>query len=329
MHISNETKVGALTVIAVTLLVLGYNFLKGKSLTRKSDLIYAKFTDIGALDISNPVKIKGYKIGNVYDIASSDANVSEVVVAISLVEKVNIPNNSTASILSSLTGTSSINIVPGNSRDFIGYGDTLKSVINQDILSRVMSNVDPLLISVKGAVDTLQRLLTGFNNVLDLPTQVHFKSIIKRLDQTAQHLSNILDPENSALSRTLKNADSFSHNLNKNNQQINTIIEQLNTTTKQLSEANIKETVTQVNQTLSDIQILLQKTKGRDGTVGLLLNDPRLYESLQQTSRSLTILMDDLKTHPKRYVSFSVFGKKDKSKPLNQPLSDTIQPQQR
>lgn len=78
-----------------------------------------------------------------------------------------------------------------------------------------------------------------------------------------------------------------------------------------------------------EMQTVLQKTKSTDGTVGLLLNDPKLYNNLQQTSRSLNTLLDDLKTHPKRYVSFSVFGKKDKSQPLNAPLSDTIQLQQR
>ena len=139
----------------------------------------------------------------------------------------------------------------------------------------------------------------------------------------------MLDPKTSALSKTLRNADTFTQNLNANNHHINAIIEQLNATTKQISEVNIKETVSHLNHTLAAIQTLLEKAKGKEGTVGLLLNDPRLYENLQQTSRSLTILLDDLKTHPKRYVSFSVFGKKEKLPPLKKPLSDTIQPQQR
>ncbi|MFN9710822.1 MAG: MlaD family protein [Bacteroidota bacterium] len=329
MQISNETKVGALTVIAVTLLVLGYNFLTGKSISGKSNTIYVKFTDVGALDIANPVKIKGFRIGNVSDISSSDASVSEVIVSISLQETVKIPSNSVATIINSLTGTSSINIIPGNSKEFISYGDTLLSTVSPDLLSKVMNNVDPLLISVKSAVDTLQQLLNGFNRVLDLPTQTHFRSIIKELDQSSKSLSTLLNPENGSLANTLKNADTFTQNLNTNNNNINDIINNLKITAQQLSESSIKETVTQLQNTLSEVQVLLKKASSKDGSVGMLLNDPTLYNNLQQTSRSLTILIDDLKTNPKRYVSLSIFGKKDKTKPLTAPLSDTVQQQQR
>jgi phospholipid/cholesterol/gamma-HCH transport system substrate-binding protein len=324
MRISNETKVGALTVISVTLLVLGYNFLKGKSLTRKTDVIYARFSDVGALEISNAVKIKGFRVGNVYDISSSDQSVSEVIVTISLQEKVQIPVNSVATIVNSLTGASSIFIIPGDATEYISLGDTLKTTQNPDILSKVMSGIDPLLISVEHAVDTLRKLLSGINNMLDAPTQAHFRSIVKELDQSSQNLAILLNPESGALAKTLHNADSFTQNLNKNNRNINETIENLKTTSQQIAQTQIKETVQQVNVTLQDFQSIVQKAKGRDGTIGLLLNDPQLYNSLQRTSKSLNTLLDDLKTHPKRYVSFSVFGKKDKTQPLKAPLSDTI-----
>ena len=127
MQISNEMKVGALTVVSLTLLILGYNFLKGKDLTKKSNVIYAKFTDVGALEVSNPVKVKGFRIGNVYRVSNADRQVTEVVVTINLLEDVLIPVNSVAVISSSLTGTSSINIMPGNATNFLKEGDTLRT----------------------------------------------------------------------------------------------------------------------------------------------------------------------------------------------------------
>jgi phospholipid/cholesterol/gamma-HCH transport system substrate-binding protein len=323
MQISNETKIGALTIVAVTLLVLGYNFLKGKDLTKKSNVIYAKFTDVGALEISNPVKIKGFRIGNVYKIGNTDKKVTEVVVTINMQEDVLIPKNSVAIISSSLTGTSSINIMPGNSSDYIKEGDTLQSSNNPDLLGKVMNSLDPILISAKQTIDTLKRVLVSFNDILDPQAQANIKGIIANLESGTANLNGLLDNQNGALAKTLTNAEEFTRNLNQNNEKLNASIENFHQFSDKLSDVEIKTTVDELNNTITQVQTLLGKFNQNDGTIGLLLNDPKLYNNLEQTAYSLNILLDDLKTHPKRYVSFSLFGKKDKTTPLNSPLSDT------
>jgi phospholipid/cholesterol/gamma-HCH transport system substrate-binding protein len=322
MQISNETKVGALTVIAITLMFLGYNFLKGKSVTRKSNTIYAKFSDVGSLEISNPVKIKGFRVGIVNDVRGTDPSVSEVVVAINLQEKVNIPSNSTAVIINSLTGVSSINIIPGDGQTYIKSGDTLRSTTNPDMLSKVMSSIDPVMSSVKLALDTLQQILNSVNRTFDVNAQKNLQDVVENLKNASSSLDHLLDQDNGALASTLSNTARFTENLNKNNENINALIENLRKTSDQLAQADLQKTISSLHQTLEEIQTVLQKTKGKDGTVGLLLNDTALYHNLQQTSRSLTILLDDMKMHPKRYVHFSLFGKKEKSKPLSAPLSE-------
>ncbi|MFN5333564.1 MAG: MlaD family protein [Bacteroidota bacterium] len=328
MQISNETKVGALTIIAVTFLVLGYNFLRGKSvINNKSNVIYAKFADIGTLDISNPVKIKGYRIGNVSDINGTDENISEVVIAINLKTKVNIPKNSKAVIINSLTGVSTVSIIPGNDPNFLRSGDTLLSEPNPDLMSKVMTGLDPVLISMKATVDTLRNVLHGINNVLSPNTQNDLKATIENVRISSKNLSVLLDSESGSFAKTLNNTAQFTENLNKNNAEIHSIISHLNTTSHNLSQTKFKEAVDTLNQTLSSLQTVLNKLKDKDGTMGLLLNDPALYNQLEQTGRSLHILLDDLKTNPKRYVHFSLFGKKDKSKPLSAPLSDSARKQ--
>ncbi len=324
MQVSNETKVGALTVIAVTLLVLGYNFLKGKSLLKKSNVIYARFTDVGALEISNMVKIKGFRIGNVYKIDNMDKDVSEVIVTINMTEDINIPKNSVAVINSSLTGSASISVLPGNATSFISFGDTLQSNSNPDILSKVMTSVDPVMANVKQAIDSLKLVLSNLNSVFDEHTKANLKAVISNLKTTSDDLTVMLNSKNGALAKTLNNVETFTTNLNGNNEKLNTTIENLKNTSQKLSEVEIKETVANLNNTITQLQGILQKANKGDGSLGLLLNDPKLYNNLQNTSRSLNILVDDLKLHPKRYVSLSIFGKKDKTEPLKAPLADSI-----
>jgi phospholipid/cholesterol/gamma-HCH transport system substrate-binding protein len=323
MQISNETKIGALTIVAITLLVLGYNFLKGKDLTRKSNVIYAKFTDVGALEISNPVKIKGFRIGNVYQIGNSDKQVTEVIVTINLQEDVLIPKNSVAVISSSLTGTSSINIMPGNASQYLKAGDTLQSSNNPDLVGKVMNSLDPILISAKQTIDTLKRVLINFNDILDPQTKANLQKIIANLESGTENLNGLLDNQNGALAKTLVNAEEFTRNLNQNNEKLNASIENFNQFSEKLTDLELKSTVDELNTTITQVQTLIGKFNQSDGSIGLLLNDPKLYNNLEQTAKSLNTLLDDFRIHPKRYVSFSLFGKKEKTLPLTAPLSDS------
>lgn len=323
MTVSNETKVGALTVIAVTLLVLGYNMLKGKNLIKRSDVIYARFTDVGSLEISSPVKVKGFRIGNVYSIDASDENIREVIVAINVDQKVNIPVNSLAVINGSLTGTTSLNINPGNAATYIKVGDTLRSETTADLMSKLNSSVDPVLANIKQAVDSLKMVLSSFNSVFDEGNKANLKAVIANLKNTSANLNDLLNSKDGSLAKTLKNAETFTTNLNKNNDNLNATIENFKTTSKKFSELELKETINGLNTTVTQLKDVMEKINKGDGSLGMLVNDKKLYNNLQNTVRSLNILLDDLKTHPKRYVSFSVFGKKDKGTPLNAPLADS------
>ena len=124
MRVSNETKVGALTVIAVTVIILGFNFLRGKTLFKSGNMIYAKYADTKGLIVSNPVFVNGYQVGSVFEIENQKDNLAEIIVSVKLNESYKIPNNSVATIQDNPLGISSISIVLGNATSFFKFGDT-------------------------------------------------------------------------------------------------------------------------------------------------------------------------------------------------------------
>ena len=132
-----------------------------------------------------------------------------------------------------------------------------------------------------------------------------------------------MNNQSGALAKTLGNLEDFSGGLARNSGKIDSTLTNLEKTTKMLSNANIDQAVMSLKNTLFKLDNTIAKIDSKEGTLGMLLNDRKLYDELHQTSRSLTILLDDFRTHPKRYVNISVFGKKEKGGALKAPLHDS------
>jgi len=151
----------------------------------------------------------------------------------------------------------------------------------------------------------------------------NFTSIIANLARSSASLQIMLNDKTSSLARSMVHLDSFTNNLASNNQRITGTLDNLEKTTNKLANAKIDETLQSAQATMNSLKDAINKVNSTDGTMGLLLNDKKLYLNLENTARSLNILLDDLRMHPKRYVSISVFGKKDKGNQLMAPLNDT------
>src|SRR5688572_13196178 len=155
MKISNETKVGALTAIAIAVLVLGFNFLKGTNLTERNDEIYSIFPDIKGLQVSNPVFIKGLQVGKISEMYEKDNNLSGIVVVVTLNKDINIPSNSMAIINSDLLGSTSLEIMMGNNTTYVQHGDTLMSTSKLGIMTEITKSLNPALSSVNKTLNSL------------------------------------------------------------------------------------------------------------------------------------------------------------------------------
>lgn len=323
MKISNETKIGALTAIAIALLILGFNFLKGKDLFEHSKKIYAVFKSVEGLETSNSVKIKGLEVGSVYTISPVDKNVDGIVVAISMKKDVNIPKNSIAIIDAGLIGSADIIIKKGDSQDLINDGDTLTTQEKGNLLSEVQSNLSPVVSRLSSTLGSLDSLIRVIGGLFDPTVKNNFAAIIANLARSSASLQVILNEKTGALAHSMVHLDSFTNNLANNNQRITGTLDNLEKTTGKLANAKIDETLKSAQDAMTSLNNAVNKMNSTSGTLGLLLNDKKLYQNLESTTRSLNTLLDDLRVHPKRYVNISVFGKKDKSGPLSAPLSDS------
>lgn len=327
MKINKETKVGILTLVALGLLIAGFNFLKGRDVFNRTKKIYAVFDKLGALAKSNEVKINGLTIGSVYDMEETDKNVSGIKVTISLSRDINIPSNSVAYISAPIAGlgSSTILIEKGDATTYLKDGDVINTRIDEGLLGGLTSEVAPTLAKIRNALDSLNRVFGNINKLFDSDTKGNLQSTIANLNTATRSLSQLMDSKNGPVAQTLDNVNSITGNFRKNNDSITAIINNTKRFTDQLSAMDLKQTMDTLQSAIVTLKSTIGKIATNEGSLGALINDRQLYDKLNDVLLSSEILLDDLRTHPKRYVNFSIFGKKDKGGALTSPSKkDTI-----
>jgi phospholipid/cholesterol/gamma-HCH transport system substrate-binding protein len=325
MKIANETKIGVLAVVAIIGLILGFNFLKGSSLFEHSKKIYAVFNNVEGMEISNSVKINGLQIGSVSAIDAADKDLKGgIIVTITLKNNVNIPKNSMGMINSGLISASFIQIDKGDSPDLLNNGDTLTTRDKPNLVSQVQASINPVLVRLGGTLESLDSLTQVIGSLFDPKLKNNFSAIVANLAVSSASLQSMLNTQTGALAQSLKNVSSFTGNLAKDNEQVDKTLQNVEKATSKLANAKIEETVESLQSTMGELKAVIVKMNSSNGSLGLLLNDKRLYQNLESSTRSLNTLLDDFRVHPKRYVNISVFGRKDKTGPLTAPISDSV-----
>ncbi|TKK68511.1 MCE family protein [Ilyomonas limi] len=332
MKISNETKIGALTVIAVALLILGFNFLKGKSFFKSGNFLYAIYKDTKALAPSNAVYMNGYQIGSVYEIEPANKTVTQLVVTIKLKESFDIPKNSVATINSNPLGSPSVEINPGNSSAYFKNEDTIRTAEESGLLGTLTNKMGPVVDQLTSTFHSLDSVLKNFNSILDPRVKGNLQSTVANInDATAAlvtasaSLNRLLDTQTGALAGTLGNLQSFSKNLAENNSTLTHTLQNVDSVTNNLAKADIQGVMNQLSTASARLDSAMAQLNSPKSSIGALLYDRQLYNNLNNTAISLHTLMDDLRVHPKRYVNISLFGKKDKGNYITSPLKqDTV-----
>lgn len=333
MKLSNETKVGVLAIAAILVLILGFNFLKGQKVFSKPYVLYAKFSDIGALERSNQVKINGLSVGTVHEFKPADKEVNSIIVEIHLLNKdIRIPKNSVAVIDGSILGSAYINVAKGDARTYYKSGDTVSTRIDPTLMSDLKAQIAPTIIRLNGTFDSLKVTIGALNSVFDPNTKNNLRSMVANLNLSSAQLAQLLNAQTGVIYRSFQNVDALTGNLARNNDVINRSIRNVETATSNVANADIQGTVNQLKSTIAELQATVAKMNTNSGTLGLLMNDRELYDRfnsianrLNSTALSAEILFDDIRVHPKRYVNISLIGGGNKGEPLTSPAAkDTV-----
>ena len=295
-YITKEVRIGIAGIIALCVLVYGINWLKGIHMFQPSSYFYAKFQNVNGLTKSSPVFADGVRVGIVHDIFYDYTNPGNVVVEVELDTELRIPKGSSAELVSELMGGVRMNILLANNpREKYAVGDTIPGTLNNGM----MESVAKLMPQVQEMLPKLDSILISLNTILgdkSIPATLH------SIEKTTANLAVVSSQVKGLMSNDIPQLTS----------KLNTIGDNFVTISGNLKEVDYAATFKKIDETLSNVKMLTEKLNSKDNTLGLLFNDPTLYNNLNATTENAAGLLKDLKEHPKRYVHFSLFGKKDK-----------------
>lgn len=299
IKIRNEIKIALVAVAGIVALFIGMNFLKGTNLFTGSKTYCFAFDDISGLTKSSPIYASGYQVGLVKDIIFDYSQKNKTKVIAEMDKQMKIPTGTTAFISSDVLGNIKVtlNIAP-NKGEFIQEGGLIPGSIDQGAMGEVTSMIP----AVKQMLPKLDSILLSLNQLLADPaiaSSVHnVQDMTANLTKTSRELNAVVAKLNREIPGVVTKT--------------NRILDHSETFTANLSQVDVATTMRKVDEAMADVKAVTAKINSNQGTLGLLMRDPSLYNQLNTTVRSADSLMVNIRQHPKRYVHFSIFGRKDK-----------------
>lgn len=296
---SKEVQIALVAVAGIVVMFFGLKFLKGMTLFSSADSYYAKFDNVAGLSVSSPIYSNGFRVGVVEDVIYSYEGANEIIAKLGLNNKMRLPNGTKAEISKDLMGNVELDLILGpNPVDLMEPGDTLFGHIQQSALAKASD----MLPRIQQMLPKLDSILANVNLLLSDPalsSSIHnIDQITANLSSTTNELHNLSSNLKTQVPGMIEKADN--------------VLENTNILTKNLSDLDIAMTMAKVNNTLQNVEQMTTKLNSNEGTIGLLMRDQELYRNAVSTMGHVDSLMIDLKQHPKRYVHFSIFGRKDR-----------------
>ena len=305
--LSKELKTFLFILTGICFFVFGYNFLKGRSFLQKQIILYATYPQIEGLVPGAKVSLNGLTIGSVTR-ADFISGGTDILITMNIRDDINFNKNSNAVLYETgLIGGKAISIEPDfEGKNLVSSGDTLPSIIKPGFTELVNRQIAPLQEKIVSTLTSVDSLFSGVSNVLNEDTQNNLKNTLENLSVSLQNinkasivLSDLLISNQENFSNTMDNLSITSDNLTK--------------ITDSLASINFINTIEQYEKVAINLNDILKSLRSGSGSAGKLLNDDSLYHRLSNASEAMNLLLSDLRANPKRYVHFSIFGKKEKS----------------
>lgn len=317
MKISREFKVGLVAIISILLLYWGFNYLKGQNIFDDKRIFYAVYSRVDGLTAARPIVINGFQVGQVEQVYFHPDGSGRLIAKLQMTSDFPISSNTVASIQSTdLLGEKSIEFVLGDSPEMAQSGDTLVSNIKLTLTEEVNQQVAPLKSKAENlfaSMDTALTLISGFLNDETRDNFMETFNSIRRsfqqLEHTVKNLDYTVDESKTDIVTSVHNIKELTASLSENSEELGNTIQNLNTISDSLAQVRFVQTFQTLERALASTEEVMRKIDEGEGSLGLLVNDPDLYNNLEDASRQLDLLLLDVKYNPKRYVNFSVFGK--------------------
>ena len=329
MRVTKEIKAGLIAIASIILLVLGINFLKGYSLLGGDDTFYAYFPNSGQVMVSGNVTLNGVVIGKILDIENAPLNPEKrrVKIKFSVSEPgIQLPKGTVVELgsLDLLTKGLIINYPIKLKKGYFSSGDEIPGKLSADMFSQVKQYADPisqklqsLILHIDGMVNSLSGVFDE-NGSNDIASSIkELKITIRKIGDLTSEIQGFVGQEKHQFSKIMGHVESITANLKKSSDEVNSIIGNTKKITDDMISADFKGTILEAQTTLKKFNYMLEDVNNGTGSLGKLVKDEKLYNGLVETNNELQELVDDLQTHPERYVHLSLIGRKSKGVQLS------------
>lgn len=294
---TKEAKIGLVSIVSLALLYLGINYLKGVNLFKPVNHYYVAFSNVKGVTVSSPVFVEGFKVGLVREISYDYDTTGKISVLVSLEDKMRINKGSYITVVNSFLGGAELHIHLNTFvDDYFQSGDTIEGRMESDMMTAVQENLLP---SIEQMMPKLDSILGGLQTLVNHPALTQSLAHVEQTTASLAHSSRQLDQ------MLAKDVPVIVENLKG-------ITTNFESVSGQLKELDLAGTMQTVNATLANLKLTTDKLNSADNSLGLLLNDRQFYDNLNGTMENASLLLLDLREHPKRYVHFSLFGSKQK-----------------
>lgn len=309
---SNEVKVGAIVLLTLIVFVWLFGFLKGKDFLKTTDTYYSVYDKVGGLAESSPVEINGYKVGVVRSIDFIDPSSGRLLVVFSVSKNFKLPRNTVAEIVPvSLLGGMKVQFVYGKGPGTYAKGDTIPGRLAESLTDKIDTEILPVKEKMANLIVALDSVIVSIGDVMNPKFKKAFAGTLDHLNNTSASLDKVLGAKQQELAATVDNINKFTKMLSDNSEKMGNTFGKLETIADTLNAADVHASVTKLKASLENAASLMEKLNNGKGSAGQFLTNDTLYTNLSSSLASLNLLLKDMKSNPKRYVHFSLFGKKN------------------